>query len=207
MKNKSCLLCIDIQNDFLDGGSLAVPNGNEVIPIINKLLPQFDLVIFTKDYHDWEMDAFASTHEGAQPFDKYTNKQGEEDTLWPDHCIEGTFGAQIHKDIDFNLCKQNYYIFKKGLTPEYHPYSGFGKTGLDKFLRNIGIEKIFIGGLAFDYCVRDTAIDSSHLGFNTIVILDACRSIDSDLSETKLQLSEANVKIIESWELPLFNLL
>jgi len=211
------LLVIDAQKDFMPateeeyakemGGALAVTEGDKIIPIINKLLPQFDLVVFTKDWHPENMDAFASNHTGKSPFDKYIDKNGKEDTLWPNHCVANTPGAMIHEDINFGLIKGDFYIFKKGLEKDYHPYSGFGGTGLAEFLRNRNIHQVFICGLALDYCVKDTAFDAVKEGFDTVIIKDATRAINPDIDELLEDFNNLNIKIIDSWELPLFNLM
>ena len=205
--NKKALIVVDVQNDFCPEGSLAVNNGDKIIPIINDLLPKFDLVIFTKDWHPSDMNAFASQHKGKQLFDKYINKQGDEDTLWPDHCIAKTPGADIHKDINFGLIKGNFYIFKKGMEKDSHPYSGFGAEGLKEFLQEREIDQVFICGLATDYCVADTAIDAVGYGFDAVIIEDATKPISENLNELYQKFLDHNVKMIESWELPMFNLL
>jgi nicotinamidase/pyrazinamidase len=201
MKKTKCLICVDLQQDFCPGGTLVVPNGDLIVPKINNLLKKFDLVIFTKDWHSPHMDAFASSHEGAKPFDKYINKQGEEDTLWPDHCVADTPGAEFHPDLDLSKCKKDFYIFKKGNLPDYHPYSGFGETGLKDFLDKKGVTETYIVGLATDYCVRDTAIDSALAGYDTYVIIDHTMSINPDLTETLNILKEAGVACADDWAL------
>lgn len=216
MKNIKALIVVDAQNDFMPaseedyknkkGGALAVTDGDKTIPVINELLPKFDLIIFTKDWHPEGMDCFASSHEGKNPFDKFINSDGEEDTLWPDHCVRDTPGADLHKDINFGLIRGDFYIFKKGLTKEKHPYSGFGAEGLKEFLEEKGVTKTYIVGLALDYCVKDTAIDSALNGFDTVVILDGTRAIATDLNPTYKEFQEAGVKMIESWELGIYNL-
>ena len=212
------LIVVDAQYDFIpvsqreyeegQGGALAVPNGEQIIPVINELLPKFDLIVFTKDWHPKGMKAFASSYKTKKPFDTYKVK-GKEDTLWPDHCIQDTRGADIHDGIDFSLIKDEaeFYIFKKGLEKDKHPYSGFDGTGLGFFLREKNIDQIFITGLALDYCVKDTAVDGAWLGFKTVVIEDACKAISEDLNATYQTFLDNNVKMIESWELPLFNLM
>lgn len=210
------LIVVDAQYDFMpvsekdysicQGGALAVRGGDEIIPILNELLPQFDLVIFTMDWHPEGMKAFASSHKTKKPFDTYKVK-GKEDTLWPDHCIQGTRGAQIHEGINFGLIKGEFYIFKKGLEKDKHPYSGFDGTGLGFFLREKNIDQIFVTGLALDYCVKDTAVDGAWLGFKTVVIEDATAAISEDLNDVYKTFLNNNVKMIESWELPLFNLM
>lgn len=203
---KKALIVVDVQNDFIPGGSLAVTEGDKIIPIINDLLKEFDLVVFTQDWHPSNMNAFASQHEGKSPFDKYI-VDGVEDTLWPDHCVQDTFGAELHKDIDFSKIRGDFYFFKKGTTPDYHPYSGFGGTDLADFLRNKNVDRVFVTGLALDYCVADTAIDAAMEGFDTCVVKDATRAISQDLTETYQKFKDADVKMIESWEFPMYNLI
>jgi len=200
------LIIVDVQNDFCPGGSLAVKDGDKVIPVINKLMSEFDLVIFTKDWHPEGMKAFASSYKTKKPFDKY-KVNGVEDTLWPDHCIQNTIGAELHKDLNLALIKKDFYIFKKGTEKNHHPYSGFDGTELAEFLEERKVDKVFICGLALDYCCVDTAIDASFLGLDTTLILDATKPVnENNIEETLIKLYEANVKIIESWEIPLLNL-
>lgn len=209
MKKRKALIVVDVQLDFMPGGSLAVPEGDKVVPVINKLLPEFDLVIFLKDWHDPEMEAFASQHEGAKPFDKYwplmrngsDYEPDTQETLWPDHCIANTPGADFHPDLDFGKCAKDFYIFKKGTEKYYHPYSGFRGTELKKFLDERGVTDVYITGLAGDYCCKDTAIDSVFNGFNTFFIMDAIKFISDNKTETLVSLYEANIKIIESYEI------
>lgn len=204
---KRCLICVDLQNDFTPGGSLAVKDGDKIIPIINNLLKEFNLVIFTQDWHPVDMNAFASQHEGMKPFEKYFDLDGKEDTLWPDHCVQDTVGALLDENIMFSNINGDFYFFKKGDNKDYHPYSGFEGTNLAEFLREKGVEQVFVCGLATDFCVADTAIDSAMEGFETVVILDATKPINEDLSQTLINFNEANVKVIESWELNMYNLL
>jgi len=210
------LIVVDAQKDFMpatvenyesgQGGALAVPGGDQIVPVINELLPKFDLVIFTQDWHPKGMKGFASSHKDKQPFDTY-KVDGKEDTLWPDHCIKESYGAMIHEGIDFSLINGDFYIFKKGEDINKHPYSAFDGTGLSFFLQDRGVTDIFVVGLATDFCVKDTAIDGAWQGFKTVVVKDATRSISENLDDTFIAFSENNVKIIESWELPLFNLM
>jgi len=206
---KKALIVVDVQNDFCPGGSLAVPHGDEVVPIINKLLPKFDLIIFTKDWHFKEMYAFASHQAqfGKQAFDKYVNEQGQEDIVWPDHCVEDTEGAEFHPDLDLGKCKKDFYIFKKGNMPHFHPYSAFPDTELANFLNEREVERVYIVGLALDYCVADTAIDAAMEGFDTVVIEDATRPINDDINDTLKKFKEANIKLIESWEIEMYELM
>jgi nicotinamidase/pyrazinamidase len=202
------LIVVDIQKDFCPEGSLAVKDGDQIVPVINKLtkLNRYDLVIFTKDWHPFNMDAFASQHKGKKPFDTYININGDVDTLWPDHCIQDTEGAMFHKDIDLNI--PNLYIFKKGMEINSHPYSGFGdlyhfgSSGLLEFLKERNIDEVHIAGLALDFCVKDTAIDSVRQGFKTIVIMEGVRSIAEDLTPTLDIFKKEGIKTLfgDSWK-------
>lgn len=202
------LIVVDAQNDFCPGGSLAVPDGDKIIPVINELLPKFDLIIFTKDWHPTDMEAFASNHKDKQPLETYTNSKGKEDTLWPDHCVQGTPGADLHGDINFGSINGDFYIFKKGMKTKDHPYSAFGAEGLKEFLKDRNVHQLFVVGLALDFCVKDTLIDSIKEGFETILVLDGTRGITEEGSkEAKEEFLQIGGKIIEAWELPLFNLM
>jgi nicotinamidase/pyrazinamidase len=209
MKNQKALIVVDLQQDFCPGGSLAVPDGDIIVSRINDLLEKFDLIIFTKDWHFQHMDAFASSHEGAKPLDKFINEQGQEDTLWPDHCVEETKGAEFHPDLDLSKCKKDFYIFKKGNMPHYHPYSGFGEqvddgsgnSELKVFLDERGVTETYIVGLSLDYCVKDTAIDSALAGYETYVIYDHTMPINPDTDETLEILQDAGVIVADGWAL------
>ena len=199
------LIVVDAQYDFMpasdeyyeagQGGALAVPDGDQIVPVINKLLPDYELVIFTQDWHPEKMEAFASSHENKKPFDTYKTKKGKEDTLWPDHCIAESYGAQLHEDIDFSKIKGDFYIFKKGTEKDKHPYSGFDGTGLGFFLREKDIKEVDVVGLALDYCVKDTAMDAVDLGFKTTVMFNGCKGIAEDLTNTILELSKNKVNV------------
>ena len=205
MKTQKALIVVDLQRDFCPGGSLAVPEGDTIVPIVNDLLTQFDLIIFTKDWHSPIMHGFASYHSDKKPFDKYVNEQGQEDILWPDHCIENTEGAEFHPDLDLGKCKKDFYIFKKGNMPHFHPYSGFAEVNetneseLGIFLKEKNITEIYVCGLALDYCVKDTAIDGAKLGFDTYVIKDATKSINSDTTNTYKAFRDAGIMHIDTW--------
>jgi len=212
MRNMKALIIVDAQNDFMPGGALAVTEGDGIIPIINSLLPKFDLVIFTKDWHPANHKSFASQHDGEKEFDMI-DLNGLEQVLWPDHCVQNTPGADIHPGIDFGKIKGDFYIFKKGMDPEVDSYSGFydngrkNSTGLNEFLDEKGVTDIYICGLALDYCVSYTAIDSAMAGFKTCVIEDATRSISPDVNEVLINFHEAGVALIESWELEMYDIL
>lgn len=194
---KKALIVVDVQNDFCPSGSLAVSNGDEIIPIINNMLPEFDLVIFTMDWHPEGMEAFASTYNGKKPFDKYTNKDGIEDVLWPDHCVQNTKGAELHQGLKLESIKGGMYIFKKGIKTDEHPYSGFGADGMLEFLKERDITDLYITGLATDYCVKDTALDAVKNGFNTKFVWDATRGIADDLGPTMRELFDKGVNVID----------
>jgi nicotinamidase/pyrazinamidase len=206
MRNKKALIVVDAQNDFMPGGSLAVKDGVQIIPKINNLLSEFELVIFTKDWHAPDMNAFASSHKNTHPFDTYIIDDIE-DTYWPDHCVANTPGADLHKDIDFGKIDGDFYIFKKGINKDEHPYSGFGADGLKEFLEEKEVTDLFICGLATDYCVKETAIDSANLGFKTYMILDATKPIAEDITDTMEDLYNTGVNIINTWQLPLIKIL
>lgn len=175
------LLLVDLQNDFLPGGNLAIPNGNEVIPIINEIIHYpFELVIATKDWHSPDHGSFASNHEGKYPGD-HINLAGLDQILWPVHCVQGTKGAEFASGFDTTEIDKVIY---KGTDPFIDSYSTFydnghrKSTGLEFYLREKGVNEIFIAGLATDYCVKYSALDALQLGFHTYVIADACRGVD-----------------------------
>jgi nicotinamidase/pyrazinamidase len=214
MKNTKALIVVDVQNDFCPGGSLAVPEGDTIIPVINKLLSQFDLVIFTKDWHPANHFGFASRHKGYKPFMHlmvYQNSGGFGGTmdiseanqldmgiLWPDHCVQDTPGADFHKDLDLGKCKGEFYIFKKGMDIHEQGYSAFESPELASFLDGKGISELFICGLATDYCVKNTALDAVEEGFQVTVFKDACKGIAADLSEVEKELEENEIAYINS---------
>ena len=208
MKTKRALIVLDLQQDFCPGGSLAVPEGDTIVPIVNDLLHKFDLIILTKDWHFRVMYGFESyqkEHYEKNAFEKYINEQGQEDVIWPDHCVEDTLGANFHPDLDLGKCKKDFYIFKKGNMPHFHPYSGFaetdenGESELKVFLQEKGVNEVYICGLALDYCVKETAFDAIKYGFETYVIKDATKPINSDITEVLKAFDEAQILTIESW--------
>jgi nicotinamidase/pyrazinamidase len=195
------LIVVDIQNDFCPGGSLPVLEGDKIIPVINNLLPNFDLIIFTKDWHPQDHKSFASNNENINIFSEF-DLNGSSQVAWPDHCIQNTFGSDFHRDLDFGKIKKDFYIFKKGMDPEVDSYSAFydnGKknsTGLSEFMKERNVTEIFICGLALDFCVSYTAIDSALEGFESTVIIDACRSINPDINPTIQKLLKTGINII-----------
>ena len=174
------LILVDIQNDFIPGGALAVPAGDEILPLVNELQKSFDLVVATQDWHPKNHKSFASNHTGKNPFDKIT-LHGLEQVLWPDHCIQGSWGAQLHDQLDVNKVEA---IFRKGMDVEIDSYSAFydngykKSTGLAGYLRERKVQKVFVCGLAADYCVFFTAKDALKENFETYIIEDATRAID-----------------------------
>lgn len=175
------LIVVDVLYDFLPGGALPVPEGNQIIPVINALMLQFDLVVAVQDWHPVNHISFAASHVGKVPGD-IIDVDGDSQVLWPVHCVQNTLGARIAAELRTDLIDQ---LFKKGTDPEIDSYSGFfdnahkHATGLDQYLRHKGIAEIFVCGLAYDYCVRFTALDGAALGFSTFVIPEACRAIAS----------------------------
>ncbi len=183
MKNitaKDVLLVIDVQYDFCSGGGLAVPGGEEVVPLINDLGRQFDNVVLTQDWHPSGHSSFASSHEGKEPYSEIAMDYGPQ-TLWPDHCVQDTRGAMLHEGLDLPHAG---LIIRKGFRKSIDSYSAFYEndhktpTGLSGYLRERGFERVFCVGLATDFCVRFTAVDARAEGFETVVIEDACRAID-----------------------------
>lgn len=174
------LVVIDVQNDFCPGGALAVTDGDAVVPVINTLIQRFDHVILTQDWHPEGHSSFASSHAGAVPFSSVTMSYGEQ-TLWPDHCIQGTHGAEFHRDLNWTKAE---LVLRKGFRPAIDSYSAFFEndrttmTGLASYLRERQIRKVTLCGLATDYCVAYSALDSVRQGFETSVVLAACRGID-----------------------------
>lgn len=195
------LIIVDIQNDFIPGGSLAVPHGDEIIPVVNTLQKSFDLVIATQDWHPADHKSFASNHPGKRPFDA-TTLHGLEQVLWPDHCIQGSPGAEFHPDLNLNRVEA---IFRKGMDPEIDSYSGFydnghkKSTGLAGYLIERKVKSVYVCGLAADYCVFFTAKDALHERFDTYLIEDATRPIDADgFEKAKSELIALGGKVISS---------
>lgn len=194
------LIVVDIQNDFLQGGSLAVQGGNEIIPIINSIQEKFDLVVATQDWHPKGHKSFASQHSNKSVYDKI-DLNGIEQVLWPDHCVQGTVGAEISSELNQNKIEA---IFRKGMNTTIDSYSGFydnGKlkcTGLGDFLKGRGVKEIFVCGLAADYCVYFTAKDALELGFTSTIIENATKAIDvSSFENIKRNFKQNGGNIIE----------
>jgi len=177
-----CLLIIDVQNDFCTGGSLAVPDAESILPVINDLAASHSNVVLTQDWHPTNHSSFASQHAGLQPFESISMPYGDQ-TLWPDHCVQGTQGANFHAQLN-TLSAQ--LVIRKGFRPAIDSYSAFFEndhttpTGLTGYLRERGIKRLVCVGLALDYCVRFSAIDARQQGFDVTVIEAGCRGIDVD---------------------------
>ena len=199
---QDALLVIDVQNCFTPGGSLAVKEGDQIIPLINRLAGAFEHVILTQDWHTPGHVSFASSHAGKKPFEAIQLPYGTQ-VLWPDHCVQGTAGAELHKDLRIPHAE---LIIRKGYRKQMDSYSAFyeadGKTptGLTGYLRDRGLKQVFLAGLATDFCVAWSAMDARKAGFGALVIEDACRGIDADGSLAKAwkDMLGAGVKRIQS---------
>lgn len=196
------LLIIDVQNDFCPGGKLAVPEGDEIVPIINTLLPCFEQVIQTQDWHPQDHSSFASNHKNKSAYQTVSMDYGEQ-VLWPDHCVQGTHGAEFHPDLKTNDTRM---IVRKGFRKEIDSYSAFfendhqTKTGLDGCLSSLGIKQLFICGLATDFCVKWSALDARKLGYTVYLVDDGVKAINLNGSEAAAinEMKKAGVKFISS---------
>ena len=196
------LLVVDVQNDFCAGGTLEVPGGAEVVAPINAIMSMFPLIVLTQDWHPAGHMSFASSHMGSKPFDTVQAPYGEQ-ILWPDHCVQGTSGAALHPDLDPTRAA---LILRKGMDPAIDSYSAFYEndhktpTGLGPYLKSQGVTRVFLAGLALDFCVGWSAQDAVHEGFKVKVIEDACRAIDTEgsLAETYTSLDELGVTLIKT---------
>ncbi len=201
----SALIVVDVQNCFVDGGTLPVAHGAEVIPVINGLAPLFENIVMTQDWHTEGHSSFASSHQGKKPFDVVSLPYGQQ-VLWPDHGIQGTPDADLHKDLKLPTAQ---LIIRKGYRKDIDSYSAFMEadrkttTGLAAYLRAHQIDTVFIVGLATDFCVAWTALDARAAGLNAYVIEDACRGIDlnGSVQSAWKNMTEKGVKRIQSSEL------
>src|SRR5262249_3959997 len=186
------LILTDLQNDFMPGGALPVPGGDEVVPLANRLQQHFDRVVATQDWHPPDHQSFASQHPGKK-IGEVIQLAGVSQVLWPDHCLQNTPGARFHPDLEQARIQK---IFQKGTDPKIDSYSTFfdnlhlKATGLGEFLRKQGAMEIYLLGLATDYCVKYSALDAVELGFKTFVIEDACRGIDLNPGDVERALRE-----------------
>ena len=199
--DRDLLLVVDVQHDFCPGGALAVADGDAVVPAIARLMPRFEHVAFTQDWHPPDHRSFASAHPGGAPFSSVPFPYGEQ-TLWPDHCVQGTHGAAFHEGLDLHRAE---LILRKGFRREIDSYSAFFEndratpTGLGSYLRERGFRHVVLCGLATDFCVAFSAIDARRLGFEATVLLGASRAIDlaGSLDEAVSRMREAGVALIE----------
>ncbi|HSW68898.1 MAG TPA: bifunctional nicotinamidase/pyrazinamidase [Gammaproteobacteria bacterium] len=201
--NKKALILVDLQNDFCQGGNLAVPDGDAVIPLANQLQPHFDLVVATQDWHPQNHMSFASNHEGKKIGDTI-KIHGFNQVLWPDHCVQNSKGAEFHPELNTDLIQ---HIFHKGTDRFVDSYSAFfdnehlHTTGLGDYLVRLGVTKVYLMGLATDYCVKYSCLDAAKLNFSVYVIEDACRGVElhpGDVAKAMKEIQAAGVKLIES---------
>jgi nicotinamidase/pyrazinamidase len=199
------LVVTDVQNDFCPGGTLAVPEGDAVISVIHRVAPLFEHVILTQDWHSPQHMSFAHAHPGRQPFEDIEVSYGSQ-TLWPDHCVQGTRGAEFHPDLHL---PQAELILRKGFHPEIDSYSAFFEndrktaTGLCGYLRERGLKRVFFVGLAYDYCVGYSALDARGHGLEAIVIKDGCRAIGLNDSVERIEgeFAAIGVQVMDSAQL------
>jgi nicotinamidase/pyrazinamidase len=197
---RDVLLVVDVQNDFCSGGKLAVPGGEEVVPALNRLATQFEHVVLTQDWHPEGHSSFASSHPGRSPYDTVELAYGPQ-ILWPDHCVQGTPGAQFRQELNI---AQAELILRKGYHREidsaFYENDHNTHTGLAGYLRERGLERVFIAGLAFDFCVRFSAEDAKREGFSVVVVEDASRGIDvnGSILATRQALARLGISCIKA---------
>lgn len=199
------LIVVDVQNDFCPGGALAVPEGDKVIAPIHRLASHFAHIVLTQDWHPANHTSFAAAHPGKRPFETIDLAHGVQ-TLWPPHCVQGSHGAEFHPELRL---PQAELILRKGFRPQIDSYSAFFEndrataTGLAGYLRECNLKRVFLVGLAYDFCVGYSAIDAQRLGFEAFVLRDACRAIDVNGSVTAIEagLTGCGVQVMDSAEL------
>lgn len=203
-KKKKALIVVDVQTDFLPGGNLAVPNGDEIIPVINSIMDKFGLVVATQDWHPANHKSFASNNEGKNPFDM-GELGGEPQVMWPDHCVQDEAGSEIAPALEQGPIAT---IFRKGMDPEVDSYSGFcdnghkNFTGLEEYLTGVGINEIYVCGLALNYCVKFTALDAKDLtNLPVTVITDACRGLDPGIQGALDEMKQRGIHLLTSDQL------
>jgi nicotinamidase/pyrazinamidase len=198
--DRDVLLVVDIQNDFCPGGALAVPSGGEVVPITNRVAQRFEHVVLTQDWHPAGHQSFASSHAGRKPYETIDVTYGAQ-ILWPDHCVQGTPGAEFHRELQIPHAE---LVLRKGYHRDIDSYSAFYEndrathTGLAGYLRERGLRRVFVAGLAFDFCVRYSTEDAHREGFEVVVIEDACRGIDvgESVAATRQALAALGVRCV-----------
>jgi nicotinamidase/pyrazinamidase len=205
VRESDVLVVIDVQNCFMPGGSLAVKEGDRIVPLINRLAKSFEHVVLTQDWHTADHVSFASQHPGRKPFETVQVSYGAQ-VLWPEHCVQGTDGAMLHKDLDIPRAE---LIIRKGYRREVDSYSAFleadkkTQTGLGGYLKQRALKRVFFAGLATDFCVAWSALDARRQGFEALVIEDACRGIDNQgsLAKAWAAMKTAGVRRIQSTDL------
>ena len=197
------LILVDLQYDFCPGGALAVAHGDETIPVANRLLPKFETVVATQDWHPSDHGSFAVNHPGKQPYE-VIDLNGLPQVLWPAHCVQGSRGAELHGDLDRSKITE---VFRKGTDPTIDSYSGFfdnghrKATGLGDWLKQRGIDQVYVMGLATDYCVKFTSLDARALGLDVSLVQDGCRGVElspGDCDKAIAEMRAAGVKIVDS---------
>ncbi len=199
------LLVIDLQNDFCPGGALAVADGDTVIEPIHHAAEHFQHIILTQDWHSPDHNSFASVHPGKKPYEQIELSYGEQ-TLWPDHCVQGTPGADFHSSLELTRAE---LILRKGFRRAIDSYSAFFEndrttpTGLAGYLRERGLNRVFLAGLAYDYCVGYSALDARRLGLDAIILRDACRAIDlnGSVAAIEREFADTGVQLINTADL------
>jgi nicotinamidase/pyrazinamidase len=199
------LIVIDVQNDFCAGGALAVADGDVVIEPIHRIAAKFEHIVLTQDWHTAGHASFASAHPGKKPFEQIEVSYGMQ-TLWPDHCVQGSRGAEFHPSLQLTRAE---LILRKGFRPQIDSYSAFFEndrttaTGLAGYLRERSLTRVFLAGLAYDFCVGYSALDARRLGFEAIILRDACRAIDlnGSVAEIEAKFAEAGVVLLESGQI------
>ena len=205
MEPHDLLLVVDVQNDFCPGGGLPVADGDQVVPVINRLLPTFRHVVLTQDWHPADHASFASRHPGKAPYEAVQMPYGEQ-TLWPDHCVQGSDGAAFHPDLETDGALA---VIRKGMNPGIDSYSAFTEndrstpTGLSGLLRALHVQRVFLAGLAFDFCVGWSAADARAHGFEAIVLEDATRPVDlpGTVAAARTAMRDAGVIVTTSHEI------
>jgi len=204
MTGRDALIVVDVQNDFCPGGALAVDRGDEVIDPIHRMAPCFEHILLTQDWHPANHFSFASNHPGRRPFESIQTDHGPQ-TLWPVHCVLGTSGAEFHPRLQLPRAE---LILRKGYRRNLDSYSAFFEndrvtpTGLASYLRERGLKRVFLAGLAYDYCVAYSALDARRLGVAVVVVRDACRAIDlhGSVESMERQFADADVQLAETAE-------
>lgn len=202
----TALILVDIQNDFMPGGALPVPDGFAVVPVANALMPRFEIVVASQDWHPPDHGSFASSHEGKAPGDM-GELAGMPQVMWPDHCVQGSEGAELVSSLELDRAPGGVEVFRKGTDPTIDSYSAFfdnghrKDTGLGDWLKERGVESVVVMGVATDYCVRFTALDAVGLGFEVVLVEDGCRGVNLQPGDSAAALDEmraAGVRVTTS---------